>query len=302
MRITLSLTGTFAAAAVALVALSNVVQAQKTPPLAWQAFRTNEAGFYRAPVLVTGKSEAVLIDSGFNFADGQAVADAIKASGKHLTTVYITTSDPDYYFGLAPVHRAFPEAKILAAPETVALMKEKAEGKIKAWSGMLGKNGPASVSELVFPQQSQVKQLTVDGQALEIVNEPGLGDRGRYNIWVPSLRAVFGGVAVFGGMYPWVADTPTAKERAAWRAALDRIVARKPVIVVPGHVTKAFPLDISSVTYTRDYLETFDAEAARSKNAAALINAMKKHYPSEAMPASLETGAKVVKGEMRWGN
>lgn len=291
----------FAAATLALAALGSVAQAQNKAPLAWQTFRTDEAGFYRAPVLVTGKSEAVLIDSSFNFADGQKVADAIKASGRRLTTVYITTNDPDYYFGLAPVRQAFPDAKIIAAPGTVALMKQKAEGKIKAWSGMLGKNGPAAVSELIFPQPSDATKMTVDGQTLEIVNEPGLGDRGRY-IWVPSLRAVFGGVAVFGGMYPWVADTPTAEERAVWRAALDRIAARNPAIVVPGHATKAVPLDVSNVTFTRDYLRTFDAEAARAKDSAALIVAMKKHYPSEAMAASLELGAKVAKGEMHWGH
>ncbi|MCA5918495.1 MBL fold metallo-hydrolase [Pectobacterium brasiliense] len=268
--------------------------------LDWTAFKTNEAGFLRAPVLITGKSEAVLIDSNFNYSDGKAVADAIKASGKKLTTVYITTNDPDYYFGLEPVRQAFPGARILAAPDTVALMKKKSEGKIKAWAGQLGKNGPASVSELIFPEASNISTLTVDGETLEIVNEPGLKDRGRY-IWVPSLRAVFGGVAVFGGMYPWVADAPTVEDRNAWRAALDNILARKPKIVVPGHVTAASPLDASNVTYTRDYLNAFEDEVAKAADSAALIAAMKKRYPNEAMPVSLELGAKVAKGEMTWG-
>ncbi|MDW8845044.1 hypothetical protein SD961_03900 [Erwinia sp. MMLR14_017] len=63
----------------------------------------------------------MLIDSNIIYANGQTVANAIKASGKRLTT-YITTNDPDYYFGLAPVRRAFPDVKIIAAPETVALI------------------------------------------------------------------------------------------------------------------------------------------------------------------------------------
>ncbi|WJM83742.1 MBL fold metallo-hydrolase [Dickeya chrysanthemi] len=274
--------------------------AQEKRPLEWVAFKTNEAGFLRAPVLITGKSEAVLIDSSFNYSDGKIVADAIKSSGKKLTTIYITTNDPDYYFGLAPVRQAFPDARILAAPDTVALMQKKAEGKIKTWAGTLGKNGPASVSELIFPEASTINTLSVDGETLEIINEPGLKDRGRY-IWVPSLRAVFGGVAVFGGMYPWVADTPTVEDRNAWRAALDNILARKPAVVVPGHVTAESPLDVSNVIYTRDYLAAFDAEAAKAADSAALITAMKKRYPNEAMPVSLELGAKVAKGEMTWG-
>ncbi|WP_431324128.1 MBL fold metallo-hydrolase [Rhizobium sp. YTU87027] len=288
------------AAAAIMIAVAPAATAADKPALSWQAFKTNEAGFLRAPVLITGKTEAVLIDSSFSFSDGKVVADAIKASGKRLTKIYITTNDPDYYFGLAPVHNAFPEAKILAAADTVALMRQKAEGKIKTWSPVLGDNGPKSVADLIFPEVSDIKSLTVDGEKLEVVTAPGVRDRGRY-IWVPSLKAVFGGVAVFGGMYPWVADLPTVEERKAWRAALEDIIARDPKIVVPGHTTQAWPTDISSVTYTRDYLVAFDAAAAKAKDSAALIEVMKKLYPNDAMPISLELGAKVAKGEMTWG-
>ncbi len=41
-----------------------------------------QKGFFRAPVLITGASEAVLIDGGFTYSDGRAVADAIEATGK----------------------------------------------------------------------------------------------------------------------------------------------------------------------------------------------------------------------------
>lgn len=291
---------TIAAAAALMIPLTTSGVAQEKYLLSWKAFRATEAGFLRAPVLVTGKTEAVLIDSSFSYSDGKVVADAIKASGKNLTTIYITTNDPDYYFGLAPVHQAFPDARILAAHDTVDLMREKAEGKIKAWSPVLGDNGPKSVSDLIFPEPSDIDTLTVDGEKLEIVTALGLKDRGRY-IWVPSLRAVFGGVPVFGGMYPWVADLPTVEERQAWRAALDDILARRPEIVVPGHGTSTWPMDASAVSYTRDYLIAFDAEAAKAADSKALIAAMKKIYPNAAMPISLELGAKVAKGEMTWG-
>ncbi|MCZ4432120.1 MBL fold metallo-hydrolase [Agrobacterium sp. SOY23] len=291
---------TIATAAAILIPLATSGAAQEKSPLSWTAFRTTEAGFLRAPVLVTGKTEAVLIDSSFSFSDGKIVAAAIKASGKRLTTIYITTNDPDYYFGLAPVHQVFPDARILAAPDTVALMRKKAEGKIKAWSPVLGDNGPKSVSDLIFPEASDIDTLSVDGEKLEIITAPGLKDRGRY-IWVPSLSAVFGGVSVFGGMYPWVADLPTVDGRKAWRAALDDILARKPKIVVPGHTTATWPTDASGVSFTRDYLIAFDAEMAKAADSRALIAAMKKLYPDAAMPISLELGAKVAKGEMIWG-
>jgi glyoxylase-like metal-dependent hydrolase (beta-lactamase superfamily II) len=88
-------------------------------PLRWQHFPANEQGFSRAPVLLTGARDAVLIDGGFTLSDGRALADAIRATGKRLTTIYISQSDPDYYFSLAPVRAAFPQAKVLAASDTL---------------------------------------------------------------------------------------------------------------------------------------------------------------------------------------
>ena len=51
-----------------------------------------------------------MIDGGFRLSDGHALAKAIVATGKRLTTIYISQSDPDYYFGLAPVLEAFPDS------------------------------------------------------------------------------------------------------------------------------------------------------------------------------------------------
>jgi glyoxylase-like metal-dependent hydrolase (beta-lactamase superfamily II) len=80
--------------------------------LSFKHFPAGEHGFYRAPVLLSGAHEAVLIDGGFTLPDGKALAAAIKTSGKRLTTIYISQSDPDYYFSLAPIKAAFPAANI----------------------------------------------------------------------------------------------------------------------------------------------------------------------------------------------
>jgi hypothetical protein len=55
--------------------------------LSWKHLPAGEQGFFRAPVLLSGHSEAVLIDGGFTFADGRAVVEAIRATGKTLTTI-----------------------------------------------------------------------------------------------------------------------------------------------------------------------------------------------------------------------
>src|SRR5436309_2640739 len=98
--------------------------------LTWKHFPAGPNGFFRAPVLLTGRTDALLIDGGFTYADGKALAEAIKAGGKTLSAVYISQSDPDYYFSLKPVREAFPHAKIPAASETIAAIKGNIEKKL----------------------------------------------------------------------------------------------------------------------------------------------------------------------------
>jgi hypothetical protein len=60
-------------------------------------------------------------------------------------------------------------------------------------------------------------------------------------------------------------------------------------------------LDVAAVTYTRDYLVAYEEEVAKAADSTALIAAMKRRYPSAGLAPALEIGAKVVKGEMKWG-
>src|SRR5487761_1602448 len=117
-----------------------------TTQLTWKHFPAGENGFFRAPVLISGASEAVLIDGGFTLLDGRALVEAIKASGKKLTTIYISQSDPDYYFSLAPIKAAFPGAKVVAASSTIAAIKGNVEKKLATWGPQLKENGPQSLA------------------------------------------------------------------------------------------------------------------------------------------------------------
>jgi len=99
----------------------------------------------------------------------------------------------------------------------------------------------------------------------------------------------------------WTADTPTTASRAAWVRNLDALAARKPRIVVPGHAAVGSALDASALSFTRDYLLAFDAELPKAKDGAALIDAMTRRYPDAGLAIALQLGAKVAKGEMKWG-
>lgn len=286
-----------ATAAIALT--GNAAASSSANPLQWKPLPAGENGFFRAPVLLSGDNDAILIDGGFSLPDGRAVVDVIKASGKTLTTIYISQSDPDYYFSLGPIHAAFPQAKVLAASDTLAAIRASVQKKIDTWAPLLKENGPQTLADIVFPEPFDDPSLKLEGQTIEIVKAQDMDNR-RY-LWVPSLKAVFGGVLIFSGLHVWTADTPTPASRAAWVKNLEAIAARNPAVVVPGHMAVNAALNVSAINYTREYLLAFEEELAKARSSDALIVAMNRRYPNAGLPAALQIGAKVAKGEMKWG-
>lgn len=267
--------------------------------LTWTHFPAGENGFFRAPVLVQGATEAVLIDGGFTLPDGRALAAEVTATGKTLTTIYISQSDPDFYFSLRPIVDAFPEARVIAAGETVAAINANVAKKVETWGPQLGENGPATVADVVIPETDDTGTLTVDGHSIDIVPAEGLSNR-RY-LWSEDLQAVFGGVMVFSGVHVWTADTPTREQRAAWIANLDALAARKPQVVVPGHMTPDAPMGLDAVEFSKNYLLAIEEELDKAEGSEELIAAMTARYPDLGMGVALNVGAKVLTGEMKWG-
>ncbi len=250
--------------------------------------------------IVEGRHDALLIDAQFQRNDAEALVDRLKASGKTLTTIYISHHDPDYYFGLDTVRAAFPDARIVATPQTIAAINASKDGKLAYWGPILKDNAPRA---LVVPEPLAGGTLTLEGRTLRIVGLRGPTPE-RTVLWIPSLRAVVGGVPIAANLHVWMADTQTPQSRRDWLKTLDRIAALKPRLVVPGHFLPnpdgSEPHTLAAVKFTRDYVKAFDLEAARAKDSAALIDAMRKRYPDLGDVESLELSAKVAKGEMKW--
>jgi glyoxylase-like metal-dependent hydrolase (beta-lactamase superfamily II) len=252
--------------------------------------------FHVNAVLVTGKNDAVLIDTGFTRADALRIAAMALDSRKTLKTIYISQADPDFYFGIATLKTYFPEARVVATAPTVKKIEATLATKLKVWSPRMGANAPTQVP---MPEVLTDNTIALEEQTLEI---RGLDDRlaHRSYVWIPSLKAVVGGVNVFAGLHVWTADTQTREDRAAWINKLGEIAALQPAVVIPGHAAADQPQNVSQVAYTRDYLQRFEAELHKAPDSAALIQAMKQAYPAAGLGIALEIGAKVSKGEMPW--
>lgn len=266
-------------------------------PLTTEIYNPGEKAIFAVTsVLVSGAQDAILIDAQFSTLDAQKVADLIRASGKRLTTIYISHGDPDYYFGLETLKQAFPDAKILATPQTIAHIKETSAGKLTYWAPILGTGAPKQV---VVPEPLQGNSLSLEGQELQIIGLDG-PTPDRSFVWIPSIKTVAGGISVMAGEHVWMADTQTPQSHTDWLATLARIESLQPARVIPGHFDPGAPQDLQAVRFTADYIKAYDEEAAKAKDSAGLIAAMKQRYPKHGALPSLELSAKVSKGEMKW--
>ncbi|MCO7522690.1 MULTISPECIES: MBL fold metallo-hydrolase [unclassified Pseudomonas] len=272
-------------------------QAMAAEPLKLEVYNPgHEAIFPVSSVIVSGAHDAILVDAQFGKAQAEQVVERLRASGKQLTTIYVSHGDPDYYFGLDTVTQAFPKARVVASAATVAHIRQTMDAKLAYWGPQMGADKPA---KLVVPQVLVGNRLELEGQALEVVGLDG-PQPDRSFVWIPSIKAVVGGVVVAEHIHVWMADTQSVQSHADWLGTLDKIEQLKPRIVVPGHYLGDSSRSLAAVRFTAGYIGDFDAEAAKAANADALIAAMKKRYPGLADESSLELGAKVAKGEMKW--
>ena len=271
--------------------------AQAAEALTVKVYNADGNSFNVNSTLVYGEKEAMVIDAGFTRADALRIAANVIDSGKQLTTIYVSQADPDYYFGVETLKEFFPQADVVTTPAVLEKLSSKMAGKLAFWSPKMGANAPRKP---VVPRAIEGNILKLEGQTIEIRGTTGILANRPY-AWIPSIKAVVGNIGVFGNMHVWTADTQTAAERAAWIAQLDEMSALKPELVVPGHMSAGTKVDASAITFTKNYLQTFEKNLASSKDGTSLISAMKQSYPQLTDGGmSLDIGAKVNKGEMKW--
>jgi len=243
--------------------------------------------------LISGDKEAILVDAQFRVEDGKALVEMIRASGKTLTTIYITCGDPDFYFGLEPIVKAFPNAKVLASSEVVDHIRKTKDAKLAYWGPILGAQAP---TKIIVPTASNATHLTLEGKTIEVHE---INTHQAY-LWAPSIKTAFGGVLVSSGIHLWMADSQSKTARSQWMAALNHLATLKPLKVIPGHYLGEIPAGAKAVLFTRDYLQTYEKLLDKKPGSAQLIEDLKKAYPSLPVDEGMVIGAKVNTGEMKW--
>ncbi|MGB1237442.1 MAG: MBL fold metallo-hydrolase [Pseudomonadales bacterium] len=262
-----------------------------------QVFNPGEASLFPVTsTLITGDTEAVLIDAQFQRNDAQQVLQMIKDSGKELTTIYISHGDPDFYFGLDVITDAYPNAKVVSSASTRAHIDKTLQKKVAFWGPILAENAP---QQTVVPEVLQGDTITIDDEQLKVVGLGGPDPKHTF-VWIPTLKTVTGGVLLYENVHVWMADSQTADSRALWQQSLSEMRALKPTRIIPGHFIGKSREDSSTIDFTLNYVAAFAAAAEQANDSQQLVARMQQLYPNFKNVSDLELSAKVHKGEMQW--
>ncbi len=266
--------------------LASATLAHAETKLTTTVYTSSPGGFLVNSTLVAGDKEAILIDAQFTLSDAHRLVASILESKKTLTTVYITHSHPDHYFGLEVIKAAFPKAKLVATPGALAEIKKTADAKVKQWGPMYG---DLVTKKPTLPTALTGTKIALEGQTLEIKTTQGDSADNTY-LWIPSTKTVIAGDIVYAGVHPWTRET-NAEQRKAWIKSLDELAALGPTMVVPGHQDPKAKQDLSAIKATKDYLIAFDDAVASSKTAAEVESKIKAKYGSLQLDVILKLGA-----------
>ena len=227
--------------------------------------------------LIAGKRDAILVDTVATLDDANKLADWIAASGKNLTTIYITHGHIDHYLGTATLLERFPRARVVATEATVRLIKEElASGVQRATYSpfFVDKIG----STIVVPEVLTGNRLLLEGHEILAVTAGQSDVSDSSYVYVPELAAVIVGDIAYNGVHPTLV-TSTHQARLDWIKTLTVIQALKPRIVIAAHRNPAAPDDAKVLADTITYLQDADRLLAKNLTAQQFIEQMLAAHP-----------------------
>jgi glyoxylase-like metal-dependent hydrolase (beta-lactamase superfamily II) len=285
------------------------VQTSGIPDLNWDVFVTpgipiatndlppsvKEAYFQAiASTIIYGKQDAVLVDAYMTIKQTDALADWVAASGKNLTTIYITHGHGDHWFGIGALLERFPNAKAVATPNVVSVMHQHASPEIleRVWKASF----PGQIPDrIVMAEELKGNVINLEGHDLVVV-ELGHTDTDYTTcLNVPSIGLVVAGDAAYNDVHLYLAES-NSNTRREWISALDKIESLNPRAVVASHKRPENEDSPRIIEETRQYIRDFDRLVEMTRTAQELYDKMLEIYPNRVNPGwALWSSARAVK-------
>jgi glyoxylase-like metal-dependent hydrolase (beta-lactamase superfamily II) len=243
--------------------------------------------------LISGRRDAVLVDTFITVAQAQALGDWVAASGKNLTTIYATHGHGDHFFGATTILERFPSARFVATPQVVEIMRRQASPRTLAsyWNPRF----PSQIADhVVIADELTGNVIDLDGRELVVVPLGHTDTDNTTCLHVPSIGLVVAGDSVYNDVHLHLGES-NAQGRRAWLVALDTIGSLRPRAVIAGHKRPGNDDNPGNVDETRRYIRDFDRLAGTTTTARELYDQMLALYPHRVNPARLWDSARAVK-------
>ena len=243
--------------------------------------------------LISGKRDAVLVDTAITVDQNKTLVDWIAHSGKNLTAIYATHGHGDHFFGVNTIQKNFPKARFVATSEVIAIMRKQASVPVveSYWKPRF----PGQIdSTLLIADELKDGVLELEGKQLISVPLGHTDTDSTTCLHVPSIGLAVCGDALYNDVHLHLGES-NADGRKEWIAALDTIESLKPVAAIAGHKRLGAPDTPNNIEATRKYIRDFDRIASYTKTALGLYSEMLAIYPERVNPAVLWYSAQAVK-------
>jgi len=235
-----------------------------------------------ASTLIYGARDAVLVDAFMTVKQANALADWVASKDKNLITIYITHGHGDHWFGVGTLLERFPNAKAVATPDTVKVMRQNASPQ--ALEGVWKVSFPGQIPDkLVIAEELQGKTIDLEGNDLVPVELGHTDTENTTCLHVPSVGLVIAGDAAYNDVHLYLAESNPQKRRE-WIAALDKIESLKPCAVIASHKRPGNGDNPRIIEETRQYIRDFDRLTQTTKTAQELYDKMLELYPNRVNP------------------
>src|SRR5258708_200419 len=244
--------------------------------------------------LISGERDAVLVDTPITVEQARALANWIAARGKNLTTIYATHGHGDHFFGATAVLERFPNARFVARPEVIKIMRKQASPESLAtfWNPRF----PGQISsQLAIAEELTGNIIDLEGQDLVSVPLGFTDTAGTTCLHVPSIGLIVAGDAAYNSVHLHLSESPDQQKRQEWIAALDKMESLKPRAVIAGHKRVGNVDSPKILGETRKYIRDFERLAMQTTTARELYDQMLKLYPDWGNPGALWTSVRAVK-------